>query len=69
MDHHRQVNAVEHLLVEQSNLATVISSFFGRGADYTYSQAEMVGNASQRYGGADSGGGDNIMAAGMPYSW
>ncbi|CAM5452128.1 hypothetical protein SCALM49S_05627 [Streptomyces californicus] len=61
--HHRGVHPVERAGVQQQRLAR--APFLGRGADHAYGQAEFVRVRGEAEGGADSGGGDEVVSAGV----
>ena len=63
VDHHRRVEAVEDTGVEHLDLAA--TAFLGRRAEDRDGDAEIVGQRGKRMSGADRGGRDDVVSAGM----
>ena len=63
MDHHRQVEPVEDAVLQHDDLAA--SPLFGRGPQYPNGDPGLVGDTSQTDTGADAGGGDDVVPAGV----
>ncbi len=61
VDHHRGVQPVEGAAIEHEDLPA--AAFLGGGAEHGDGEPELVGQAGQA--GADGGGGDDVVAAGV----
>ena len=64
--HHRGVDAVEGAPVEQEDLAP--AALLGGRAEDAHREAEVVGHPGECQAGADGGGGDDVVAAGMAHA-
>ena len=63
MHHHGGVHAVEHAGIEHQDLAT--TTLFGRCPDDPHGKPELVGERGEGEAGADGGGRDDVVPAGM----
>ncbi len=63
VDHHRGVHAVERAPVQQQRLPG--AALLGRCADHPDGESEPVGVGGEAERGAEAGGGDEVVAAGV----